>query len=107
MSWRMRQTARVRREGRRTHRGGAMFDLVIRGADVVDGTDAPRRPADVAIQDGRIAEIGSVGPGRRTLDATGAVVTPGFIDIHTHYDAQVLWDDALASSSWHGVTTAV
>jgi N-acyl-D-aspartate/D-glutamate deacylase len=84
-----------------------MFDVVIRGGDVIDGTGAPRRTADVAIRDGRIAEIGTVGPGRRTIDAAGALVTPGFIDIHTHYDAQVMWDDALAPSSWHGVTTAV
>lgn len=84
-----------------------MYDVVIRGGEVVDGTGAPRRTADVAIQDGYIAEIGTVGAARRTIDADGALVTPGFIDIHTHYDAQVMWDDALASSSWHGVTTAV
>jgi N-acyl-D-aspartate/D-glutamate deacylase len=84
-----------------------MHDLVIRGGTVIDGTGAPRREADVAISDGRIAEIGDRLDGERTLDASGHVVTPGFIDIHTHYDAQVFWDPALTPSSWHGVTSVV
>jgi N-acyl-D-amino-acid deacylase len=81
--------------------------LVVRGGNVVDGTGAPARRADVAIEDGRIVEIGEGLKGKRELDASGCVVAPGFIDIHTHYDAQVFWDAALTPSSWHGVTTVV
>jgi N-acyl-D-aspartate/D-glutamate deacylase len=84
------------------------FDLVIRGGTVVDGTGAPARTADVAVQDGRIAEVGRVsGAAGRTLDADGLLVTPGFVDIHTHYDGQATWDPQLAPSTWHGVTTLV
>jgi N-acyl-D-amino-acid deacylase len=82
-------------------------DLVIRGGTVIDGTGAPGRVADVAIDGDRVAEIGSKLDGVRELDASGHVVTPGFIDIHTHYDAQVFWDPALTPSSWHGVTSVV
>ena len=82
-------------------------DLVIRGGTVVDGTGAPGRAADVAIADGVIREIGPTCDGERELDASGCVVAPGFIDIHTHYDAQVFWDPALRPSSYHGVTTVV
>jgi N-acyl-D-aspartate/D-glutamate deacylase len=82
-------------------------ELVIRGGTVVDGTGAPGRRADVAISGDRIAEIGEHLTGRRELDASGQVVAPGFVDIHTHYDAQVYWDPALTPSSWHGVTTVV
>jgi N-acyl-D-aspartate/D-glutamate deacylase len=81
--------------------------LVIRGGTVCDGSGAPGRTADVAIVDGRIDAIGSDLHGERELDATGCVVAPGFIDIHTHYDAQVFWDPALRPSSYHGVTTVV
>ncbi|MGE0719524.1 MAG: amidohydrolase family protein, partial [Alphaproteobacteria bacterium] len=85
-----------------------MHDLVIRGGTLVDGTGAPRRTADVAITDGRIVEVGRVpGAARRTVDADGLMVTPGFVDIHTHYDGQATWDSFLAPSSLHGVTTAV
>jgi N-acyl-D-aspartate/D-glutamate deacylase len=85
-----------------------MYDLTVRGGTVVDGTGAPARLADVAITDGRIVEVGRViGAARRTIDADGALVTPGFVDIHTHYDAQVRWDPLLTPSCWHGVTTAV
>jgi N-acyl-D-aspartate/D-glutamate deacylase len=85
-----------------------MHELVIRGGSVVDGTGAPARTADVAVDDGRISEIGVVdGRGTRELDADGLVVAPGWVDIHTHYDGQVTWDPELTPSSWHGVTTVV
>jgi N-acyl-D-aspartate/D-glutamate deacylase len=82
-------------------------DVVIRGGTVVDGTGSPGRVADVAIDGDRITEIGDSLSGARELDASGQVVSPGFIDIHTHYDAQVFWDPALTPSSWHGVTSVV
>ncbi len=82
-------------------------DIVIRGGEVIDGTGAPRRRADVAITDGRISEIGESLSGARTLDAAGQIVAPGFVDIHTHYDAQVFWDPALTPSCFHGVTTVI
>src|SRR5712672_1121133 len=82
-------------------------DVVIRGGTVVDGTEAPGRLADVAITDGIITEIGQGLSGRSELEAPGQIVTPGFVDIHTHYDAQVFWDPALTPSSWHGVTSVV
>jgi N-acyl-D-amino-acid deacylase len=82
-------------------------EIVIRGGTVVDGSGAPGRPADVAIAGGVITEIGPNLRGERELDASECVVAPGFIDIHTHYDAQVFWDPALRPSSYHGVTTVV
>ncbi len=85
-----------------------MHDLVIRGGTVVDGTGADRRTADVAIDDGVISAVDTdVGAGRREMDANGLLVTPGWVDIHTHYDGQATWDPYLTPSSWHGVTTAV
>ena len=85
-----------------------MYDLVIRGGMVVDGTGAPARRADVAIKNGLIDEVGDCeGPATREIDAKGLLVTPGFVDIHTHYDGQATWDPYLTPSSWHGVTTAV
>ena len=84
------------------------FDVVIRGGSIVDGTGAAPRSGDVAISDGRIAAVGEVdGAGAREIDADGALVTPGWVDIHTHYDGQATWDPHLAPSSWHGVTTVV
>ncbi len=84
------------------------FDLIIRNGLVVDGTGAPARHADVAIADGRIVEIGSAsGLADASIDAADCVVAPGFIDPHTHYDAQICWDGALTPSSWHGVTSVV
>jgi N-acyl-D-aspartate/D-glutamate deacylase len=84
------------------------FDLVIRSGTVVDGTGAAPRTADVAIRDGVVVEVGTVsGRGAREVDAAGALVTPGFVDIHTHYDGQATWDSHLQPSSWHGVTTVV
>ena len=86
----------------------AEFDLVVRGGSVVDGTGAPGRTADVAIRDGIVIEVGRVtGSARQVTDADGALVTPGFVDIHTHYDGQVTWDSHLLPSAAHGVTTVV
>jgi len=86
----------------------AEHELVIRGGTVIDGTGAPRRTADVAISGGVVTEVGRVdGVGERELDADGALVTPGFVDIHCHYDGQATWDERLQPSSWHGVTTVV
>ncbi len=85
-----------------------MHGLVIRGGTVVDGTGAPRYTADVAIERGRITAVGGrLGPAARDIDAEGLLVTPGFVDAHTHYDGQVLWDEEVAPSSGHGVTTVV
>ncbi|HEV3227224.1 MAG TPA: amidohydrolase family protein [Acidimicrobiales bacterium] len=85
-----------------------MADLVIRGGTVVDGTAAPARTADVAITDGVITEVGRVdGRAGREIDADGLLVTPGFVDVHTHYDGQITWDPLLTPSCWHGVTTIV
>jgi N-acyl-D-aspartate/D-glutamate deacylase len=84
------------------------FDLVVRGGTVIDGTGARRRTADVAIAGAVVAEVGRVsGQGRRELDADGALVAPGFVDIHTHYDGQATWDSRLQPSAWHGVTSVV
>ncbi|HEX4493897.1 MAG TPA: amidohydrolase family protein [Acidimicrobiia bacterium] len=83
------------------------MSIAIRGGTVVDGTGAPGRPADVLVADGRVRAIGNDLGADRELDASGCVVAPGFIDIHTHYDAQVFWDPALRPSSYHGVTTVV
>ncbi len=86
----------------------AEHDLVVRGGVLVDGSGGPRRTADVAIRDGVVSEVGRVsGRGREEVDADGALVLPGFVDLHTHYDGQATWDSRLQPSSWHGVTTVV
>ena len=85
-----------------------MHDLVIRGGTVVDGTGAARFVADVALDGGMVTAIGQISAvGREEIDATGKIVAPGFVDIHTHYDGQATWDSEMAPSSWHGVTTVV
>jgi N-acyl-D-aspartate/D-glutamate deacylase len=85
-----------------------MFDCLIQGGTVIDGTGSARRRADVAIRDGRIAGIGHFDEGaRHTIDAGERIVAPGFVDIHTHFDAQVFWDATLSPSPLHGVTTAI
>ena len=88
------------------------FDTLIKGGTVVDGTRTPRFVGDVGLKDGKIAQIDSDGQlkssdAAKTLDATGLVVAPGFIDLHTHYDAQLNWDPYCTLSGWHGVTSIV
>jgi N-acyl-D-aspartate/D-glutamate deacylase len=84
------------------------YDLLLKNGRIVDGTGMPAFTGDVAIQDGRIAVRGKAdGPAKRTIDCDGLVVAPGFVDVHTHYDAQVFWDPLLTSSCWHGFTTVM
>jgi N-acyl-D-amino-acid deacylase len=86
----------------------AQYDLIIRGGTIVDGTGAPGFTGDVAIKDGLIAAVGSVsGTANEVIEAGGKIVAPGFVDIHTHYDGQATWDQEMAPSSWHGVTTVI
>jgi len=84
------------------------YDIVIRGGSIVDGTGSEGVPGDLAIKDGLIAAIGKIdGEGTQEIDATGMIVSPGFVDIHTHLDAQIGWDPDMTPVSWHGVTTAL
>jgi len=80
---------------------------LIRGGLVVDGTGAPAEPRDLGIRDGRLVPPEDVEPGARVVDASGLVVAPGFVDLHTHYDAQIRWDPWCTISGWHGVTSVV
>ena len=85
-----------------------MFDLIIRNAQLIDGTGAPARAADIAVKDGKIANVGVIdGKAKTEIDAKGDLVTPGWVDVHTHYDGQVTWDPYLSPSGWNGVTTVV
>ncbi len=85
-----------------------MYDLVIRGGTIVDGSGADRVTGDIAIDGDRIAAVGGkLGPARREIAADGLLVTPGWIDAHTHYDGQATWDPMLAPSCWHGVSTVL
>ena len=88
-----------------------MYDLIIRNGTIVDGTGAAPFTGDIAISAGKVAAVSPVGQltgdAKREVDATGLTVTPGFVDIHTHYDAQITWDPNLFPSGYHGVTTAV
>src|SRR3984893_11501949 len=98
--------ARPRR--RNPMREVGMHDIVIRGGTIIDGTGKAAFSGDVAIAEGRIAGVGGKqGPARREIDAAGLMVTPGWVDVHTHYDGQAMWDPLLAPSCWHGVTTVV
>ena len=87
---------------------GFQHDLVIRGGTIADGSGGELFDGDIAIAGGKISAIGAVsGSGREEIDAKGRIVTPGFIDVHTHYDGQCIWSEELSPSSSHGVTTAV
>ena len=85
-----------------------MHDTVIRGGTIVDGSGKPGYTGDVALSGGKIAQVGGkAGPGKREIEANGLLVTPGWVDVHTHYDGQATWDQELAPSSGHGVTTVL
>ena len=84
------------------------YDVAIRNGTLVDGSGAPPRRADVGVSEGRVVAVGELeGGAKRTLDADGCFVTPGFVDIHTHLDAQICWDPIASSPCWHGVTSVV
>src|SRR6201984_771834 len=94
--------------GRKLAGSAPMHDIVIRGGTIIDGTGNASFSGDVAIAGGQIAAVGGkLGSARREIDATGLLVTPGWVDVHTHYDGQAMWDPLLAPSCWHGVTTVM
>src|SRR5271155_2348404 len=98
----------VRRFARIAWGLSGMYDLIIKNGTLIDGTGAFPRRADVAVKDGKVAEIGRVSDGAaQTIDASDLIVSPGFVDPHTHYDAQICWDPLVSCTSWHGVTTVV
>ncbi len=85
-----------------------MHDVVIRGGTIVDGTGKPAFPGDLALAAGRVAAVGKdLGSAKKTIDADGLLVTPAWVDVHTHYDGQVAWDEQMTPSLWHGVSTVV
>ena len=84
-----------------------MFDTIVRGGTVVDGSGLPMRRADVGIRDGLVTDIGRLSGARRTIDADGFVVMPGIVDVHTHYDPQLSFEPFATSSCYHGVTSVV
>src|SRR5678816_2541343 len=91
-----------------TSENSVPYDLLIKNGSVIDGTGARAYHADIAVSGGKIVEIGKVdGGAKQTIDAADCVVAPGFIDPHTHYDAQIFWDAAVTPSPWHGVTSVV
>ena len=84
------------------------YDLLIKNGTIVDGTGAPRMRADIAVAGDRIAAIGKISEGaNRVIDASDLIVSPGFVDPHTHYDAQICWDPLISCTSWHGITSVV
>ncbi len=87
----------------------AEYDIILKGGTIVDGMRMPRYTSDLAIKDGKIAKIGGVrhSSADKVLDASGLIVAPGFVDLHTHYDAQIYWDPYCTLSGWHGVTSVV
>src|ERR1019366_5789795 len=92
----------------RVPRSKSMHDTVIRGGTIVDGSGKPGFTGDVALEGGKMAQVGGkIGAGKREIDANGLLVTPGWVDVHTHYDGQAMWDQELAPSSWHGVSTVL
>ena len=86
---------------------GTPYDVVIKGGSVYDGRGAEPTNADIGIRDGEIVEVGTIAGGKKVIDADGAIVTPAWVDIHTHYDGQVTWDDEMDPSASHGVGTIV
>src|SRR5882672_902131 len=95
-------------QSKRSKSNSMAYDLLIKNGTVVDGTGAPQMRADIAVSGDRIVEIGNIKEGaKRVIDASDLIVSPGFVDPHTHYDAQICWDPLISCTSWHGVTSVV